>query len=141
MRKRYRARLSGPLLDRLDIHVSVPPVDVSALTGSARGESSAAVRARVTRARELQRGRATAAGTRLNAALAGTDLERFVELDRDAKRLVETAVDKLGLSARGFVKVLRVARTIADLDGEAAVRSPQIAEAIQGRLFDREVMG
>jgi magnesium chelatase family protein len=140
-RKRYRARLSGPLLDRLDIHVNVPPVDVSALTGPARAESSAAVRARVTRARELQRRRATATGTRLNAALSGTDLERFVELDRDAKRLIETAVDKLGLSARGFVKVLRVARTIADLDGEPAVRSPQVAEAIQGRLFDREVMG
>jgi magnesium chelatase family protein len=141
VRRRYRARLSGPLLDRLDIHVNVPPVEVSALTGSAHGESSAVVRARVTRARELQRSRATATGTRLNAALAGTDLERFVELDRDAKRLIETAVDKLGLSARGFVKVLRVARTIADLDGEPAVRSPQVAEAIQGRLFDREVMG
>jgi magnesium chelatase family protein len=140
-RKRYRARLSGPLLDRLDIHVNVPPVEVSALTGPARGENSATVRARVTRAREVQRSRATALGARLNAALSGSDLERWVELDRDAKRLVETAIDKLGLSARGFVKVLRVARTIADLEGETAVRSPQIAEALQGRLFDREVMG
>ncbi len=141
-RKRYRARLSGPLVDRLDIHVAVPPVEVSALTRSGSGESSADVRTRVTRARDVQRERAAKLGvsSRLNAALTGADLERVARLDRESRRLVEAAVDKLGLSARAFVKVLRVARTIADLEGEEAVRAPHVAEAIQGRLLDREVM-
>ncbi|HEY2406100.1 MAG TPA: YifB family Mg chelatase-like AAA ATPase [Polyangiaceae bacterium] len=141
-RRRYRARLSGPLLDRLDIHVAVPPVEVSALTGARHGESSADVRARVTRARDVQRRRAEALGlsTRLNATLTGAELERVAALERESKRMLELAVDKLGLSARAFVKVLRVARTIADLEGEERVRAPHVAEAIQGRLLDREVV-
>jgi magnesium chelatase family protein len=141
-RKRYRARLSGPLVDRLDIHVAVPPVEVSALTGARSGESSETVRARVARAREVQRRRAEALGlsARVNASLAGSELERVAELGRDARRLLELAVDKLGLSARAFVKVLRVARTIADIEGEERVRQPHVAEAIQGRLLDREVI-
>jgi magnesium chelatase family protein len=140
-RKRYRSRLSGPLIDRLDIHVSVPPVEVSALTRSGGGESSADVRARVTRARELQRQRAAKLGvsTNVNATLTGAELEAVAALDRDGRRLVEAAVDKLGLSARAFVKVRRVARTIADLEGEERVRVPHVAEAIQARLLDREV--
>jgi magnesium chelatase family protein len=141
-RKRYRARLSGPLVDRLDIHVSVPPVEVSALTRSGGGESSAGVRARVAQARAVQRERAARLGlsTSLNAALTGAELERVAALDRDGRRLIEAAVEKLGLSARAFVKVRRVARTIADLEGEERVRAPHVAEAIQGRLLDREVM-
>jgi magnesium chelatase family protein len=141
-RKRYRARLSGPLVDRLDIHVAVPPVEVSALTGAANGESSHAVRERVARARDVQRLRAEALGlsARVNAALTSRDLERVAPIERDFKRLLELAVDKLGLSARAFVKVLRVARTIADLEGDERVRQPHVAEAIQGRLLDREVV-
>jgi magnesium chelatase family protein len=140
-RQRYRARLSGPLVDRLDIHVGVPPVEVAALTRASGGESSLNVRARVTQARELQRERAERLGlsARVNSALSSADLERVVELNRDTRRLMELAVDRLGLSARAFVKVLRVARTIADLEGEERVRQPHVAEAIQGRLLDREV--
>ncbi|HEY3496267.1 MAG TPA: ATP-binding protein, partial [Polyangiaceae bacterium] len=140
-RQRYRARLSGPLVDRIDIHVAVPPVDVASLTSARTGESSATVRERVTRARAVQHQRALALGlgARVNAALTSAELERVVELDRDTRRLMELAVDRLGLSARAFVKVLRVARTIADLEGEERARQPQIAEAIQGRLLDREV--
>jgi magnesium chelatase family protein len=140
-RKRYRSRLSGPLIDRLDIHVSVPPVEVSALTRSGGGESSADVRARVTRARDVQHERAAKLGisTNVNASLTGTELEAVAALDRDGRRLVEAAVEKLGLSARAFVKVRRVARTIADLEGEERVRVPHVAEAIQARLLDREV--
>jgi len=139
-RKRYRARLSGPLVDRLDIHVAVPPVEVSALMGVRHGESSAEVRARVTRARDVQHRRATELGlsARVNAGLSGADLEKVATLARDGRRLLEIAVDRLGLSARAFVKVLRVARTIADLEGEERVRHPHVAEAIQGRLLDRE---
>jgi len=141
-RRRYRARLSGPLIDRLDIHVAVPPVEVAALTGARHGESSADVRARVTRARSLQRQRADALGlsARVNSTLSGSELERVAPIEREFKRLMELAVDKLGLSARAFVKVLRVARTIADLEGVERVRQPHVAEAIQGRLLDREVV-
>ncbi|HSU39327.1 MAG TPA: YifB family Mg chelatase-like AAA ATPase, partial [Polyangiaceae bacterium] len=141
-RQRYRARLSGPLVDRLDIHVPVPPVEVSALTAPRHGESSEAVRTRVNRARDVQRERARALGFtgRVNSALSGRELERAAPLDRTSQRLLEVAADKLGLSARAFVKVLRVARTIADLEGEDRVRQPHVAEAIQGRLLDREVV-
>jgi magnesium chelatase family protein len=129
------------LIDRLDIHVAVPPVEVAALTGARHGESTAEVRERVTRARALQRERAMRLGlsTRLNSGLSSAELERVAELGRDTRRLLELAVDKLGLSARAFVKVLRVARTIADLEGDPSVRQPHVAEAIQGRLLDREV--
>jgi magnesium chelatase family protein len=130
------------LLDRLDVHVAVPPVEVSALTGARHGESSEVVRARVAGARATQRERAASLGlaATVNAALAGVDLERVVPLDRESRRLIEAAVSRLGLSARAFVKVLRVARTIADLEGEERVRTPHVAEAIQGRLLDREVL-
>jgi len=140
-RKRYRARLSGPLIDRLDSHVAVPPVEVSALISGRHGESSADVRARVERAREVQRERASKLGlsARANSALTSSELERVAELNRDTRRLMALAVDRLGLSARAFAKVLRVARTIADLEGEERVRQPHVAEAIQGRLLDREV--
>jgi len=139
-RKRYRARLSGPLLDRLDIHVPVPPVEVSALTSSRHGEPSAEVRSRVTRAREAQRQRAATLGlsARVNSALGSSELDHVAPLERSSRRLLELAVDKLGLSARAFVKVLRVARTIADLEGEERVKEPHVGEAIQGRLLDRE---
>jgi magnesium chelatase family protein len=140
-RKRYRARLSGPLIDRLDIHVAVPPVEVAALTAARRGEASAEVRARVARARAVQRARAAELGlsARVNSALTGTELERVAPIAPEWRRLMELAVDKLGLSARAFVKVLRVARTIADLEGEERVKQAHVAEAIQGRLLDREI--
>jgi magnesium chelatase family protein len=136
-RDRYRARLSGPLLDRLDIHVSVPPVEVSALVRGAKGESSETVRARVTRARALQVARAQQLklGQSLNALLSGADLERVVSLETESRKLIEGAVNRLGLSARAYTKVLRVARTIADLENEAEVRTPHVAEAIQGRIL------
>ncbi len=136
-RERYRGRLSGPLLDRLDIHVSVPPVEVSALVRSAKGESSASVRERVTHARDVQVVRARQLKLRclLNSQLSGADLERVVDLGNESRRLIEAAVSRLGLSARAFSKVLRVARTIADLEGADVVRTPHVAEAIQGRIL------
>jgi magnesium chelatase family protein len=139
-RQRYRARLSGPLLDRIDIHVAVPPVEVAALLGERRGESSSQVRARVVAARQIQSQRAAAAAgrSRLNAQLTARDLEQVAALDAKSQRLIEVAVQRLGLSARAFVKVLRVARTIADLENEERVREPHVAEALQGRLFERE---
>lgn len=138
-RQRYRARLSGPLLDRIDIHVSVPPVEVAALVRRGGGETSEAVRARVIRARDVQRQRARELGLRtsLNALLSSAELERIVTLDAASRRLIEASVTHLGLSARAFNKVLRVARTIADLEGAPQVRDTHVAEAIQGRILDR----
>ena len=136
-RERYRARLSGPLLDRLDIHVAVPPVEVSALVRSIRGEDSATVRERVSQARERQYARARQLKLQqgLNALLSGAELERVVKLEGESRKLIEAAINRLGLSARAFSKVLRVARTIADLEHEQHVRTPHVAEAIQGRIL------
>jgi magnesium chelatase family protein len=135
----YRARLSGPLLDRIDLHVALPPVDVSALAALSPGESSAAVRARVTSTRRVQAERwARRETTRdCNAALSSADLDRVARPDASGMRLLSTAVERLGLSARAYTKVLRVARTLADLEGKTAVTSVHVAEAVQARLFDR----
>jgi magnesium chelatase family protein len=139
-RARYRARLSGPLLDRIDIHVNVPPVEVAALVRSRGGESSELVRSRVLRARDVQRKRAQKLGLRavFNAALPARDLERVVALDEASRKLIESCVQNLGFSARAFGKVLRVARTAADLEGAERVRDVHVAEAIQGRILDQE---
>jgi magnesium chelatase family protein len=139
LRHSYEARLSGPLLDRLDVHVSVPPVEVSALTSGTPGEPSSAVRARVIAARAVQRARRERGETTTvtNSTLSAAELEHVARLDRDGGRLIEAAIAGLGLSARAFVKVLRVARTIADLENSPRVRAPHVAEAIQGRLLDR----
>lgn len=136
-RERYRARLSGPLLDRLDIHVAVPPVEVSALVRGSKAEDSASVRERVSQARALQHERAGRLKLHqsLNALLSGAELERIVTLEGDSRKLIEAAINRLGLSARAFTKVLRVARTIADLEHEEHVRTPHVAEAIQGRML------
>ncbi|HTQ46231.1 MAG TPA: YifB family Mg chelatase-like AAA ATPase [Polyangiaceae bacterium] len=138
----YRAKMSGPLLDRIDVHVVLPPVEVSALQARARGESSEAVRTRVLRARDVQRERLrkeeTAAGT--NASLGPYDLERVAPLCSEGTRMLAAAVGRLGLSARAYGKVLRVARTIADLDGSNAIRPGHVAEAIGLRVLDRGVL-
>jgi len=135
----YRARLSGPLLDRIDLHVSLPPVDVASLSSRAFGESSKTVRDRVARARRIQqerfhRGEASAA---VNAELSSQDVDRLATPDATGMRLIVGAVERLGLSARAYGKVLRVARTIADLDGSTGVCAPHVAEAVQYRIFDR----
>jgi len=135
----YRAKMSGPLLDRIDVHVVLPPVEVAALQGAARGEASAVVRARVEAARAVQaqrvgRGEATAT---TNASLPPRDLERIAALCADGARMLAAAVERLALSARAYGKVLRVARTIADLDGSTAIRPPHVAEAIGLRVLDR----
>jgi len=133
--ERYRIRVSGPLLDRIDLHVHVPRLPVAQLADDARpSEPSSAVRSRVLGAREAQRARA--AGT-LNARLKGRDLRRHCRLDPKGQRLLETATERLGLSARAYTRILRVARTIADLAGEETLHSGHVAEAIQYRSLDR----
>ncbi len=139
----YRARVSGPIVDRIDMHVALPPVELDALTAD-RGvanESSAVVRERVARARDAQhdrrtRGRATAA---INARLGPADVSGVARPDARGLSLLRDAMEKLGLSARAYEKVLRVARTIADLDGADGVETRHVAEAIQYRLLDRRL--
>ncbi len=135
----YRARLSGPLLDRLDIHIVLPPVSVSSLQRGAAGEGTLAVRARVERARALQRARFEARETTsaTNALLSARDAERVAAVCDIGARLIATAMERLCLSARAYAKLLRVARTIADLDGATAIRPADVAEAISYRVLDR----
>ena len=137
--RNYRARLSGPLVDRLDLHIVLPPVDVLALQGRTGGERSAVVRERVEQARAIQRARRSAGETIVgtNAHLGAKDAERVCTLDDPGAKLIADAVRRLGLSARAYGKVLRVARTIADLAGTTAIKSAHVAEAISYRVLDR----
>ena len=130
----YRAKLSGPLLDRIDMHVEVPALTYRELTSKAAGEDTATVRARVeeTRRRQYQR------GPRPNARLSTPDLARVAVLDSDGHRILEKAVERLALSARAIERVRRLARTIADMEASTEVRAPHVAEALQYRFLDKE---
>jgi magnesium chelatase family protein len=122
----------------MDLHVDVPAVTAPLLgEATATGPTSAEARARVDRARAVQRERAGGRGSSLNARLRGGALRRAATPDEDGRRILQAAVEKLGLSARAHDKVLRVARTIADLAASEAVRAPHVAEAIQYRALDR----
>jgi len=131
---RYRHKLSGPLRDRLDLTVDVPALPPDLLGASSAGESSAAVRERVVQARHRQCGRYAGAIVRTNAQLAPGLIQRHCTLDEAAGRLLAAAVRRLVLSARGYDRVRKVARTIADLDGRDQIGADAIAEALQFRM-------
>ncbi len=131
----YLGRISGPLMDRFDLRVEVPPVAFTDLDLPASGDTSAAIAARVAAARELQAARFRGhPGLRVNADMEGGLLEEASTPDSEGKALLVKVAERMGLSARGYHRVLRVARTIADLDGSAQVRQPHVAEAIGYRL-------
>ena len=134
----YLSRISGPLLDRLDIHVEVPPVEYKEMSGEAPGESSAVIRQRVEAARQLQRERYQGLGISCNARLDPARLREFCILTPEAKELLGKAYDKLGLSGRSYDRLLRVSRTIADLTGEELIGPDAVAEAVQYRNLDRK---
>ncbi len=134
---RYRARLSGPLLDRIDLHIEVPAVTYDELRAEEGGPSSQQIRTGVLRARELQAQRYRGTPCRTNADLNGAMLNEHCRLGSEEHAFLGKAVDALALSARAYTRVLRVARTIADLEGSADIRLPHIAEAIGCRALDR----
>jgi len=136
--RRYRARLSGPLLDRLDIHLDVPPVPVRELGGESRQESSAAIRARVMAARARQTARYRHERLYCNAQLKPRHIKKYCAVGAPARDLLAQAMTRLGLSARAYGRILRVARTIADLADSAVIESAHVAEAIQYRSLDRQ---
>jgi magnesium chelatase family protein len=131
---KYRSRLSGPLRDRLDLTVDVPALDPASLDSAAPGEPSTAVRARVIAARDRQRGRYSGSGIATNAALSPALMRVHASLDRGAARLLQSAAQRMALSARAYDRVRKVARTIADLAGDDRVGADHVAEALQFRM-------
>ena len=139
--RRYLDRLSGPLLDRIDLQLEVDAVPVSESNDASVSEDSAAVRSRVEKARRVQLERMKETGETCNARLQGEGIKRYCALDGDAKRLMEMAVEKKGISMRGYNRIVKVARTIADLEGEENILSGHVAEAIQYRSLESKYWG
>lgn len=137
--KRYRSRISGPLLDRIDLHVEVPAVAYRDLSDRRDSEDSRAISARVLQARTMQQQRFSGSKVHCNAQMNSRLIRKHCELDQAGHRMLELAGDKLGFSARSYSRILKVARTVADLAGSEAIREPHLAEAIQYRSLDRKV--
>jgi magnesium chelatase family protein len=140
-RQRYLGRLSRPLLDRIDLQVELPAVDHRELQSPVDADSSERIRGRTGAARDRQRARFAGTRLRTNAEMTARHLRRFCPLAPDAQRLLAAAMERLGLSARGHDRVIKVARTIADLEGSEALRAEHCAEAIQYRGLDRQWRG
>ena len=131
------ARLSGPIMDRIDLQVTVAPVPGSKILGAPKAEPSAAVAVRVLKAREIQRRRYEGAGILTNAELTNKLIERFCPLDNACSEMLVKLMDRLGLSMRAYFRIIRVARTIADLAGCPQIQIPHITEAASYRFLDR----
>jgi magnesium chelatase family protein len=135
--QRYVSKISGPLLDRIDIHIDMPAVKYHELRADASGESSEQIRARVIAARECQLQRYEGEKIYCNAQLSPRQIRKYCNISVECERLLESAMTRLGLSARAHDRILKVARTIADLDGAESIQVPHISEAIQYRSLDR----
>ncbi|CAI9682636.1 Competence protein ComM [Elizabethkingia anophelis] len=136
--QRYMNKISGPLLDRIDIHIEVDKVDFEQLSDKKKGETSSEIRQRVIRARTLQSDRFANLDINYNAQMGPKEIDRFCELNETSLILLKTAMEKLNLSARAYDRILKVARTIADLENSPYLSSAHISEAIQYRSLDRE---
>lgn len=140
--KNYMARISEPLLDRLDLQIEVTPVPFKDLAKKPAGESSASIRERVTRAREIQQERfVSLKGVYCNAQMSDAQLAEFAPLDDACQRILERVMEKLGLSARAYRRIQKIARTIADLDGMASITEDHVLEAVTYRSLDRSRWG
>ncbi len=137
---KYRGRISGPLLDRIDLHVEVPALSYQELAGEECAEGSAEIRARADAARQIQRQRFSRMQIHCNAQMSSRHIKRFCPVDEASRRLLEMAIDRLGMSARAYSRILKIARTIADLEGTEGIRSDHVSEAIQYRGLDRQSM-
>ena len=138
---RYRSKVSGPLMDRIDIHIEVPAVRYRDLSGECCGEDSETIKGRVNRAREVQRQRfAGKRGVYCNAQMSPRHLKKHCQIGEDSKGLLEQVIDKLGLSARAYTRILKIARTIADLEGMENISVAHVSEAIQYRSLDRTLL-
>lgn len=137
MIQRYIAKISGPLLDRIDIHIDVPAVKYRELRSGNSSESSAEIRTRVEPARRFQQDRFGGAKIYANSQMTPRLIRQYCRLDQDSEKLLENAMQKMGLTARAHDRILKVARTIADLEGVADIASKHIAEAVQYRSLDR----
>lgn len=136
--QRYRARISGPLLDRFDIHIEVPSVKYSQLNRLPTGEKSIEIQARVDRCRQIQLERFASSSIFNNSQMVPSHIRSFCKLDEASGNLLKSAIEKMGLSARAYDKILKVSRTIADIDGCIDIRIDHIAEAVQYRSLDRK---
>jgi magnesium chelatase family protein len=137
--RQYQSKISGPLLDRIDIHIEVPSLRYRDLASRSAAESSGEIRQRVTQARNLQGRRFDGLKILVNARMTERQIKMFCAIDDESQGLLEMAMDRLGMSARAFTRILKVARTIADLDGEDRILSRHVAEAIQYRNLDRRL--
>ncbi len=137
MIQRYISKISGPLLDRIDIHIDMPAVKYRELRDDSGGESSEEIRERVIKARQRQLQRYQGEKVYSNAQMSPRLIRRYCAISAECEKLLEDAVNRLGLSARAHDRILKVARTIADLDGAESIGSMHISEAIQYRSLDR----
>lgn len=138
--RQYQGKISGPLLDRIDLHIEVPSVKYRALSTKEMGESSSTIKERVAKARDRQRERFGSNGIFCNARMTEKQIRTYCLIDEESHRLLEMAIEKLGLSARAMNRILKVSRTIADLENKKAVESAHVAEAIQYRSLDRSLI-
>lgn len=138
---KYRARISGPVLDRIDIHVKLAPMRYEDWQAIPNGESTSVIAARVEKAIEIQRKRFSSSGTAANAFMSALELRNYCKLPEGASSMLETAMDKLGFSARSLDKILKVSRTIADLAGSYEIKREHIMEAVQYRIMDKAENG
>jgi magnesium chelatase family protein len=134
-RKRYQEKISGPLLDRIDIQVSVPPVEASQFASKTKAESSAEIRKRVCAAREVQRRRFVGTPFKTNAEMSSEFAKQSCRLSSETENFSINAADRMGLSARGYYRLLKVSRTIADLRKSNAVEIEDLSEALRYRAF------
>jgi magnesium chelatase family protein len=140
MIQRYRNKISGPLLDRIDIHIEVPAVKYKEMAGETTGETSEKIRSRVEDARAIQRRRfAGRESVSCNARMIPKDIKEHCRLDEESQELLKMAMTELNLSARAYDRILKVSRTIADLDHSERIQSQHISEAIQYRSLDRQL--